>query len=193
MKENEKAEMKEEHPDIVDLELYRTGEAKFELSEHIESCLDCQAEIEFLNGLSSDMSGENQNPDFSQLDQNIEADIKDIKLPKRMDSKGVLLLVIKIAALVCLVFYFVQLHHSVDDEKQGLAVEGGASPGDEKLMLGDINADGIVDVIDNYLFAKRLQDEDDIAEHMDVNQDGHVDIIDLEALSNQIVALGGDG
>ena len=190
MNTNEKDEMKEEHPDIIDLELYRTGEADDELQSHIDSCEQCQAEIEFLDGLSNDMSASTVEADFSALDGKVEADIQSLKVLKKMTNKTLTLVLIKVAALILLVVFIGQLNKSINHEKQDVTVE---SKGKEKLMLGDINDDGVVDVIDNYLFAKRLQSEDEIASHMDINQDGNIDTVDLEALSNQIVALGGGG
>ena len=59
--------------------------------------------------------------------------------------------------------------------------------GPEGLMIGDVNADGLVDITDataliNYLLTNDNQDID--LDAADINRDGHVDITDATALIN---------
>jgi endonuclease I len=59
--------------------------------------------------------------------------------------------------------------------------------GPEGLMIGDVNADGLVDITDataliNYLLTSDNQDID--LDAADINRDGHVDITDATALIN---------
>ena len=60
----------------------------------------------------------------------------------------------------------------------------------QPTVLGDINGDGIVDILDIVQFINHIMSEEDYDESFDINQDGYIDVIDVVTLIN--IAVGND-
>ena len=69
--------------------------------------------------------------------------------------------------------------------KKNVKVYGVDPSGEEEILYGDVNTDGVIDAIDLGLLKKYLlsMDEDTISiKNADLNQDGFVDAIDFAQL-----------
>ena len=183
--------MNKEHPDDLELELYRLGESSDNLIAHVDSCEQCQVKLNEFSVLAEDLKELSEQPDFSKLDEQLFKDRSVLVKPvKRFPFYR---LFSGLAAIFLLGFglMFYQYRPKINkpaNNQPGTPVE----LADEEIP-GDLNKDGVVDVIDSYLFAKLLEGGETIDnQNLDINKDGTVDRTDLQLLSDIIVEREGN-
>ncbi len=172
-----------EHPDWVDLDMVRTGEADDDVRRHVAGCAECAQRLEFLEGTGTALAVGKEEPSIRpQTDaavmQMIDSRVDRIRRPVLQ-----LRSVIWAAAAIIVV---------------GLAVWFAAVPpwgGTRDAVVvnegprEDVNGDGAVDILDAFLVAERLQAGPRAPLKWDMNSDGRVDQADVDWLAAKAVSL----
>ncbi len=66
----------------------------------------------------------------------------------------------------------------------------GDTPARARALAGDINGDGVVDILDAMALARRLESNAKSNPAFDINKDGTVDQRDVDAIAQKSVSLG---
>jgi len=170
-----------EHPDILDLELFRTGEAAEDVGEHVLRCPQCQAELDRLSELSTQLAP----ADVPVADIAPAVDEAVLAVIGRRTSPRLRLILtvtrwLAPAAAALLVL-------------GGIAVlwwngPKGTAPGASAYAACDLNRDGSVDILDALAMARGLK-AGATSPAWDVNRDGRVDSADVDAVARRAVAI----
>lgn len=165
-----------EHPNDLDLELARTGEADDEIAAHVEACELCRERSQLLEQLAVELAMET-------IDIPPERDAAILALagevPARPQARRWLWAVPAAAAAAVLIAIWPFASERADPQPAVLA----AAP--------DINSDGSVDIVDAMLLARALKRE--TRDEWDANGDARVDDGDVEYIALAAVSLEGRG
>jgi len=187
-----------EHPNELDLELLRTGEADDEVRAHVESCASCRERLEAARSLATRLARPLEKVEVPRA--------LDEKLAKQAREQGAVVRrklherrrpvtlkrVLPWAAAACLVLGLgVLLAVRTLRETAGVSAPEPVPSTPAIVAAGpnDVNSDGKVDVVDAYLVALAV-DRERTSAAMDRNGDGRVDHADAERLVLAAVALG---
>jgi hypothetical protein len=187
-----------EHPNELDLELLRTGEADDDVRAHVESCASCRERLDTSRSLAARLARPMEKVDVPRaLDAMLAQEAREHgavvrrKLHERR-RPVTLKRVLPWAAAACLVLGLGALL-AVRTLRQTAGVAPAASVPAAPVVAAagpnDVNGDGRVDVIDAYLVALAV-DRERTSVAMDRNGDGRVDRADAERLVLAAVALG---
>ena len=181
----------DQHPDIVEIEAMRTGEASDETRQHVQSCEQCRETLQMLS-ISADVLSPQAIAVPQSADSAVMAIIdRQVGERKRKASAGRVFVFLRRVGAVAAAAAIVV----------GLGVwfyPGSSGPAAKPVIVSvvtheaDIDGDGKVDVVDAYLLARKLKAGDvDIA--CDLNHDGSVDDKDVEVIAKLAVSLSEGG
>jgi hypothetical protein len=165
-----------EHPNDLDLELARTGEAPPEIQAHVEACRSCQKQRELLERLATELAMESieipKGRDAAILA--VAAERAQVRAAPRRRWLWAVPAAAAAAALIAIWPF-------VGDQSDVSSVTLAAAP--------DVNSDGSVDIVDAMLLARALKREQ--RSEWDANGDTRVDDGDVEYLALAAVSLDG--
>jgi hypothetical protein len=183
-----------DHPQILEFELWRKGEAGAEVGDHVASCAACRAELDFLERLAADqaMIGSFEAPAafddrMAELARGHAARVRKVLAARAVDGRRRLSRVAPWAAAAAGIAIVA-----------GLAWLGGrgsapeAPPAAGIVRADDVNRDGRVDVLDAFALARAV-DAGEGKPAWDFNRDGAVDRADVDAVALAAVSVGGGG
>jgi len=185
-----------DHPTILELELWRKGEAGGEIDVHVASCAACRAELDFLERLARDQLaavGAFEAP--AELEDEMEAlaigHAVRVRAARAAQAAAGGRRRLTRAAPWAAAAAVVLIAAAGALWRGGL---GSSAPAAEApAWIGradDVNRDGRVDVLDAFALARAV-DAGDRRSEWDVNRDGAVDKGDVDAVALAAVALGG--
>ena len=163
MSENEK------HPDLLEIDAVRAGEAE---SAHLEGCGVCRAELEELRKLESVRGPEIEVP--SAVDRAVlDMGAKQLRRPR--------------------VFWF-PLAAAAAVLAVSIPFLTQTSPREDMAARPeDIDKSGTVDILDAYVLASRIESGEQLEPGWDLNKDGVVDEEDVEIIARESVSLRREG
>jgi len=180
-----------QHPDLSELDAFRTGEAAESTSLHVQSCERCKGIVESLS-MTAEMFSPPEMVIPEQADIAVMAIIRERAAATKRPRDRILVYIcrgaIAAAAMVVLglgLWLYPGLNQS--GEKPAVApVEKTA------IHEADIDGDGRVDVVDAYLLACKVKSGSQ-AKRWDLNHDGSVDDRDVEVIAKLAVAVSEGG
>jgi len=165
-----------EHPNDLDLELVRTGEAPTEIHTHVLTCSSCKQRSELLDRLAAELAMESIDIPLER-EAAILAVAAERAQVRSAPRRRWLWAVPAAAAALIAIWPFV--------------VEQSYVSGVTLAAAPDVNADGHVDIVDAMLLARALEREQ--RSDWDANGDTRVDDGDVEYIALAAVSLGGSG
>ncbi len=179
------------HPDLLELELLRTNEAAEGVEEHVAQCRQCQEVLAQLGAFSGELDlGRVPCASTPETDKEVLGFIDERSALISTARRRLLVWqrVAWAAAAVVIIglgmFWYYAPTGMLDDARPLPPVAA---------RRRDINRDGQVDIVDAMLLARKLEDHEAIPGDWDFNGDGNVDGGDVDALAQEIVALGEGG
>jgi predicted anti-sigma-YlaC factor YlaD len=174
---------REWHPDELELELSRTGEADERVQAHVQACDRCRSERDALAAMASEMSA----PPPAVLvprarDAAIRAAIPQVRPAHRARTLLFVLAPVAAAAAIALFVLWPRGDRSAEPAPPPRVALAPSQP-------GDVNRDGVIDVRDAYALARALQGGREQAT-WDVTGDGQVDRGDVDWIAMAAVSLG---
>ncbi len=177
----------ERHPDLMELEAARTGEATVAVRDHVKACPRCQEIIAELDMLAVDarvnrpaVMGTPSRADeavFSVIEQRSQ-EIR-WRYPKRRRFLTRPVWAAAAAIAVAVLTWSVLSPHRAMLPTIVKSVS----------YAGDVDRDGAVDIVDAYLMALRLESGIKTPENWDLNKDGAVDKQDIAVVTLAAVAV----
>lgn len=171
------------HPDLVELDAARTGEAGPETAQHVLECPDCRASLDSLKSLPSRL--ESLDEPTVEVPEAVDRAILDMAALKMRRPKLPAWLPLSAAAGLILAL--------------GLGLLLGPSlfqtPDSKKGMAGrtkDIDQSGKVDILDAYYLSSKIKAGGPLDPEWDVDHDGDVDDEDVDAIAQDSVSLEGE-
>ncbi|MBT3382025.1 MAG: hypothetical protein HN742_26140 [Lentisphaerae bacterium] len=176
-----------DHPETVELELYRTGEADVDVCQHVAACAVCQEQVARLDSLAGSLN------DLPASDPALFADVDRAVLAAiagTSERRSPFLVLVRrrlipaaAAALVLLGTFWVL------NPRTGPAPVANA-PGRAEP---DVNGDGRLDILDALAMAQAVERGRRLAPAWDLNDDGRVDTKDANTLAQRVVSVSGGG
>ena len=164
------------HPDLAELDAFRTGEAADDVKTHVEDCARCRGIVRELSELAPRISDAAAVPAVdvpAGLDARILAAARGRRRrPRYPWWPG---LVAAAAALLIAVGVF----RGVRERRPALAM--------------DVDGSGQVDIVDAYLLSRRVGSREAGAPAWDLDRDGRVGETDVRLVARRAVALGEEG
>ena len=162
----------EEHPDLLTLDAVRAGEASPEDAAHADSCGACRTELEDLRALEKLDA-----PSIAIPEAIDRAVIENAR--RQLGRKRPKYWIPLSAAAAVLVSALVVVLALPENPRQPMA---GAKP-------GDIDRNGVVDIVDAYTLAVRIENGEPLDPEWDITGDGVVDEADWKKIANDTVSL----
>jgi anti-sigma factor RsiW len=167
------------HPDDLDLELARTGEAAAEVSAHVAGCGECRERAGMLTLLAAELS----RAEPVEIPELVEARI--LRQARRSaarlrSGRSRWIALAAAAALLLAVTWLLRMPPA-----------GPSSPTDgaTQVQSADINGDGKLDILDAYVLARRIESDAGSEAAWDIDDDGRVDRADVDALARIAVRI----
>jgi hypothetical protein len=171
------------HPDEVELDLYRTGEADPEVVDHIVGCDRCVARVERAHSLA-----ELLRPELADIEVPTEQDLSLRRMARQAAARGArrrywLAGAMAVAAAAAILLAVWRL--GGDDPAPKHSRRVAVSPAGPQ----DLNRDGRVDILDAFALARSLERGGETRPEWDVNGDSVVDRRDVDAIAARIVSV----
>ncbi|HTM22876.1 MAG TPA: dockerin type I repeat-containing protein [Kofleriaceae bacterium] len=172
---------REWHPDELELELSRTGEADERVQAHVDGCARCQIERDALAAMATELAV----PPPAVLiprdrDAAIRAAIPQVRPQRRARTLLYVLAPVAAAAIALAVLW---------PRGERTAAEPPPRVAEAPAQPGDVNRDGQVDVRDAYALARALE-RGGAQRSWDVTGDGQVDRGDVDWIAMAAVSIG---
>lgn len=189
-----------QHPDLLELELSRTGEAEAGVAEHLASCEVCQATLAMLEGFGTELSGELPELSVSdETDQAIRAMAWEaagrVKRTRRL--RVVRWAAPVVAAAAAFMIFIVPPNEPASEAPVGpMAVRGEPAPATPAPTAvpgetgPDLNGDGKVDILDAFALARAV-DTGHTRPDWDFTGEGDIDQRDIDHLAMMAVSVKG--
>ena len=172
------------HPTDLDLELARTGEAHTETGRHLAECAECSQRMTMLRELSSAL---HHDPASVQVPEIVEARIlRQARRAANRSRRAPRTRWVAVAAatilLVALTWVF----------RTSLTTRSISPQLTGETLLADVNDDGIVDILDAYHLAKRIESGAAVDTAWDLDENGRIDRRDADTLAMAVVRIGSE-
>lgn len=181
----------EKHPDLLALELARTGEANRATIEHVKRCAECQAAVAELQAARDMLAGAvGKMPEIpASVDQNIRAVIHERGAEIRRAGFGARRLAgWGAAAAVLLALVVLPLLIGLTYTSPAREVRDELKPVD----ACDIDQNGAIDILDAYTLAVMIR-EGRADARFDLNKDGVVNNDDVDFIAKRAVRIKREG
>lgn len=169
------------HPDEVELDLYRTGEADQTVADHVVGCDVCVDRVQAAHDLASLLR-----PELVEVEVPAEQDLALRRMAHRAAARGgrrriwlVSAMAVAAAAAIVFAVWRVGISDRAPDRSAEVAAAGPR----------DLNSDGQVDILDAFALARALERGDETKPEWDINGDSVVDDGDVEAIASGVVAI----
>lgn len=174
--------MQTTHPDELDLELYRTGEAEPQIAAHLEGCADCTARLDQAVALAEILAAP-----VPPIEIPAERDAailewagrqaRSIRPPPRLAAQVRWMAPLAAAAAIAAVLLVPRVMT--------------VSAPELSAVRGDINGDGVVDIRDALALATAVDAGATLSPSWDLTGEGRVDREDVERVAFAAVRVGG--
>ena len=177
------------HPDLAELDACRTGEASDDVVAHVQSCAQCQARLEGLRALASQLAA----PPSALVPDNADRAVMEMIARRSEEIRKQPRLIRLVprtawaAAAVLLLCCSLWVFH---------VREPGRRAAPARRLAADVDGNGSVDIVDAYLMARRVKDAGAgaaLSMTWDLNHDGLVDGRDVDVVAGRAVSIGGEG
>lgn len=171
------------HPNDLDLELARTGEAQPVVRSHLDACAECRARASWLDDLARALRVERGEAEIPQiLDARLLREARRAATRRQRRAGWRWAGVAAAAALLLVAVWTLR--------PQAEALRPPAEPVLAPVAAAqDVNGDGTVDVLDAYWLARRIESDADLATTWDFDGNGRIDRDDVDAIAADIVRL----
>jgi anti-sigma factor RsiW len=159
-----------QHPSDVELELARTGEADEDVCSHIRACPACSGRAAMLDELSAALR---QGSPAVQIPELVEARI--LRHGRRTASRRPRARRLRWAAAAAAAVLLVASTWIL------------RSPRDGGTLSADLNGDGVLDILDAYTLAMRVEAGGAVEATWDIDKNGQIDRRDADFLAMAIV------
>ncbi|MHC5053404.1 MAG: hypothetical protein ACYTKD_01660 [Planctomycetota bacterium] len=200
------------HPDLAELDAFRTGEASPETARHVEQCLACRAVFSDIQALAGEIAKADAEPDDApEMDIPEAVDRRMLMLartraaevragidrakrrrrfltPLRVASGAVAAAAVVVAAGVFTMTGMRTPAPMAESTPQPAADAGPSiAQGDAMDVVMDIDSSGTIDIVDAYLMSRRLK-RGAAPSSWDFDDDGAVTDTDVDVVVSRAVA-----
>ena len=169
------------HPDEVELDLYRTGEADAEVVTHVVGCDRCVERVEGSHRLAELLS-----PELTDIEVPTEQDLSLRRMARQAAARGARrrYWLVGAAALMAAAAILLAVWRlgATDTKRNAEVTATAAGP-------RDLNRDGRVDILDAFVLARTLDRGGSPPSEWDINGDSVVDRRDVDAIAAGVVSI----
>ena len=190
------------HPDIAELDAFRTGEAQVGTGKHLKSCKQCQKHYNELLGLNSSLKEIKFDKKLSGINKNNENILSFIKqrsdkIKKSRSQKRYIPQFVYAGSTVLAIFIVVSatslFMQTPVKQKRSVPVYISKEAVMTKSLKSDFDQNGVVDIIDAFKMFHSLDSQVKLSLKWDINNDGSVDKLDVNIIALKAVELNGEG
>ena len=176
----------EQHPDLAEIEALRTGESSDPIEAHVRSCQLCRRILDELSALSRDATS--NRPSIPAVPESADRAVQDIIARRSNEirwrrSHARFVGRPAWAAAAAVIVIFLSIWIMSPHQREFL------SPGTSSVLRGDVDRSGVVDIVDAYLMAVRLEEGIGIPGNWDLNNDGTINRQDVAVVTESAVAV----
>ncbi len=171
------------HPDDLDLDAARTGDAEPAVSAHVASCATCQERLQLLRDLGRSLS---ERPAPMEVPAAREAEI--LAGAGRAASRARRRRAVRLAALPAIAAAAAILLIVLLGDRAS-SPTASESPHSQTAPAEDVNRDHSVDILDAFVLARTIESGGATEPDWDFNHDKVVDALDVDCIARLAVSL----
>lgn len=171
------------HPDDLELDAERSGDARPEVSAHVASCAPCQQRLDLLRDLAQGLSERPaaiEVPEARELEILADAERASARARRRRTVRLAAIPTIAAAAALLLVVLLAQRSSSPTSSE---------APRATAPLAGDVNRDHEVDILDAFVLARTIESGGATQPDWDFNHDQAIDALDVDCIARLAVSL----